>query len=303
MNNKKSTGLLLSILGVISLVLITTGVTYAFFSYVKEGETENTISTGTITFLYDELEGTGTSISIQDALPMTDDEGKALTGAGNVFTFKITSEISGQATMPYQVTARMKDGSTLGQDQVKLYLTSTDTTGTNHTVGTDGVKTFKDLSAPTGITLPDGTVEKLIFDSIVNPASNYNHDFELRMWINGDEDSTVDVTDYSALEFKNTTDGTLITSTAYYTLPEASETTTGDSDDRSDYVRIAYVATDSTITGNDRGLTAAEYAALDATAQAKYEAGEQYYPLNGRKFTVTVNVYANAQVVSAGTGA
>ena len=42
--NKKSTGLLLSILGVISLVLITAGVTYAFFSYTKEGLTENVIA-------------------------------------------------------------------------------------------------------------------------------------------------------------------------------------------------------------------------------------------------------------------
>lgn len=301
MDKKKSTGLLLSILGVVSLVLITTGVTYAFFSYTKEGETENTISTGTITFLYDELEGTGTSISIQDALPMSDTEGKALTGAGNVFTFKVTSEVSGQATIPYQVTARMKDGSTLSQDQVKMYLTSTDTAGTNHTVNADGsVKTFGELSTPTGLTLPAGTVEKLIFDGTVNQASTYSSDFELRMWINGDEDSTLDVTDYSALEFKNTTDGTLITSTAYYSLPEASDTTTGTTDDRSDYVRIAYVATDNSITGNDRGLTADEYAALDATAQAKYTAGEQYYPLNGQTFTATVNVYANAQVVTAG---
>ena len=49
---KKSTGLLLSILGVVSLVLITAGVTYAFFSYAKEGKTVNRITTGTIEFTY-----------------------------------------------------------------------------------------------------------------------------------------------------------------------------------------------------------------------------------------------------------
>ena len=75
--NKKSTGLLLSILGVLSLVLITAGVTYAFFSYTKEGETANTISTGTITFYYDEQEAEGNGIKIENALPISDKEGIA----------------------------------------------------------------------------------------------------------------------------------------------------------------------------------------------------------------------------------
>ena len=52
MNKKKS--LILSLVGVLSLVLITAGVTYAFFNYAKEGTTENTITTGTITFIYEE---------------------------------------------------------------------------------------------------------------------------------------------------------------------------------------------------------------------------------------------------------
>ena len=86
--NKKSTGLLLSILGVISLVLITAGVTYAFFSYAKQGTTENVIKTGTITFLYDELEGVGNGIKITDAIPMTDEVGKALAMQINILISK-----------------------------------------------------------------------------------------------------------------------------------------------------------------------------------------------------------------------
>ena len=104
--NKKSTGLLLSILGVISLVLITAGVTYAFFSYAKQGTTENVIKTGTITFLYDELEGVGNGIKITDAIPMTDEVGKALADANQYFDFKVTSTVSGDGTIPYEVTLR-----------------------------------------------------------------------------------------------------------------------------------------------------------------------------------------------------
>ena len=47
--NKK---IILSILGVLSIVLITTGITYAFFNYAKEGTTDNTITTDTIKLIH-----------------------------------------------------------------------------------------------------------------------------------------------------------------------------------------------------------------------------------------------------------
>ena len=50
MKNKKS--LVLSVIAVVMLLVITIGVSYAFFSYTKKGTTENSIKTGTITFLY-----------------------------------------------------------------------------------------------------------------------------------------------------------------------------------------------------------------------------------------------------------
>jgi len=298
--NKKSTGLLLSILGVLSLVLITAGVTYAFFSYTKEGTTENTISTGTITFYYDELEGEGNGISIQDALPMSDTDGKALSGTNEVFNFKVTSTVSGNATIPYEVTARMKDGSTIAENQIKLYLTATGSeTGTNHTVDASGnVNLFSELN-PTGITVPAGTVEKTIFNGTV-PAGDetYSEDFTLRMWINGETtDGNSDV-DYSAFEFVKTTavtgttaldadaliaSGDFITSDAYYALDETA---------RAAYERIAYVnATDRTF------YSVSQSQATGFAAGEGFTATEQFYPLNGQTFTVTVNVYANATVV------
>ena len=90
MKNKKS--LLLSVIAVVMLLVITIGVSYAFFSYTKKGTTENSIKTGTITFLYTEVTGVGKGIKIEDSLPISDDQGKLLTGSGNVFEFKITSD-------------------------------------------------------------------------------------------------------------------------------------------------------------------------------------------------------------------
>jgi len=300
--NKKSTGLLLSILGVLSLVLITAGVTYAFFSYTKEGVTENTISTGTITFYYDEQEAEGNGIKITDALPMSDTEGKALTGTNEVFNFRITSTVSGSANIPYEVTAR-KGESTLAEDQVKLYLTATgsETNGTNFTTS-DGttagtVKLYSEL-APTNTKVPEGTVEKTIFKGTV-PAGeeSYAEDFALRMWIKGAETEDDVEADYSPYEFvlKTAVTGSdaldaddligknqLITSEVYY----------NGTTDQTLYERIAYV------NSKDRKIyTVSQAAAEGFTPGTNFVKDEQFYNLNGQTFTVTVNVYANATVV------
>ena len=286
MNKKKTTGIMLSVLGVLSLVLITAGVTYAFFSYVKEGTTENTITTTTITFLYDELTSKeGNGIQITDALPMSDTDGKALTGTNNVFDFKITATSTGKASIPYEVTARMKNGSNEAlADQVKLYLTTVNgdvETASPLTVNGDVVKTFGSLTQ-TGKVDTDIATEKTIYNGTVPAESSaYSQDFRLRMWVSGDEDSAID---YSPLEFKHNTDKTLITSTKYYSLSET---------EKANYTRIAYV-NNTTKTA----MTEAEYTAATEAERAGYEASEQLYLYSGQTFTVTVNVYANATVVT-----
>ena len=206
---KKSTGLLLSILGVISLVLITAGVTYAFFSYAKQGVKENTISTGSITFVYNENDD---ALNITDALPKADSVGM---GEANPFTFTVTSTTPSTAYINYIVTVKKQEGSTLPDDQIKLYLTSTGTTdGTvgnfveNDITGTTAgnIKTFADLADPTTGTAASkytsifsGTRtapsdEYVIYagqvpqaassEPGVSPAS-YSRTFSLRMWLAG----------------------------------------------------------------------------------------------------------------------
>lgn len=290
MDKKKSTGILLSVLGVLSLVLITAGVTYAFFTYTKQGTTENTITTGTITFLYDELAAEGNGIKITDAVPMSDADGKVLTGANNVFNFKVTATNTGKNAIPYEVTARMKANSTESlAKKVKLYLTtvgaSNDETAAPLTVNGDVVKTFDSLLQTQKVTT-DIATEKTIYEGSVpaNSGDGYSQSFNLRMWLSGDTDDSG--FDYSPLEFKNKNDKTLITSTAYYALT---------ADEQANYERIAYVNNDS-----KTALTAAEYEALSESDRTGYVASEQLYLYNNQSFAVTVNVYANATVVNAG---
>ena len=75
MKNKKKQ-IIITLIAIISLIVITVGVTYAFFNYAKEGTTDNTIKTGSITFLYTEVSGVGKGISLTDAYPVADSIGK-----------------------------------------------------------------------------------------------------------------------------------------------------------------------------------------------------------------------------------
>ena len=215
MKNKKS--LVLSVIAVVMLLVITIGVSYAFFSYTKKGTTENSIKTGTITFMYTEVTGVGKGIKIEDSLPISDDQGKLLTGSGNVFEFKITSDTLSNTSIPYEVTARKSSNSTLDEKAVKVYLTEVD--GEESELLLDNYSNLKE----TDTKIPEGIVEKTLYKGKV-PANTtkYEKNFKLRMWL----DEGVDF------------------------------------------------------------------------SPVKDDSGNDTYPYNGKTFTLTVNVYANANVVT-----
>ena len=154
MKNKKS--LVLSVIAVVMLLVITIGVSYAFFNYTKKGTIENSIKTGSITFLYTEVKGVGKGIRIEDSLPISDDQGKLLTGSGNVFEFKITSDTLSNTSIPYEVTARKSSNSTLDEKAVKVYLTEVD--GEESELLLDNYSNLKE----TDTKIPEGIVEKTL---------------------------------------------------------------------------------------------------------------------------------------------
>ena len=98
--NKKKT-LILSIIGLIGLVIVTVGITYAVFTYTKLGTTDNTVTSGTLKFLYTENTGVKTGIQLTNALPISDTQGKALDGDNNVFDFSIEATNTGTEAIPY----------------------------------------------------------------------------------------------------------------------------------------------------------------------------------------------------------
>ena len=182
MKNKKKQ-IIITLIDIISLIVITVGVTYAFFNYTKEGTTDNTIKTGSITFLYTEVSGVGKGISLTDAYPVADSIGKVQVGEGKVFDFKVTSTISMNSNIGYQVTARKKTGSTLANSAVKVYLTENN--GTEQELL---LSKYSELSQTDKVD-SNKFDERILYEATV-PAntSNYEKNFRLRMWVDENTD-------------------------------------------------------------------------------------------------------------------
>ena len=182
MKNKKKQ-IIITLIAIISLIVITVGVTYAFFNYAKEGTTDNTIQTGSITFLYTEVSGVGKGISLTEAYPVADSIGKVQVGEGKIFDFKVTSNISMNSNIGYQVTARKKTGSTLANSAVKVYLTEVN--------GTEQELLLSKYSELSQTDKVDSSKfdERILYEATV-PAntSNYEKNFRLRMWVSDDTD-------------------------------------------------------------------------------------------------------------------
>ena len=184
MKNKKKQ-IIITLVAIISLIVITVGVTYAFFNYAKEGTTDNMIQTGSITFLYTEVSGVGKGISLTEAYPVADSIGKVQVGEGKVFDFKVTSNISMNSNIGYQVTARKKTGSTLANNAVKVYLTEVN--------GTEQELLLSKYSELSQTDKADSNKfnERILYEGTV-PANtaNYEKNFRLRMWVSDDTDFT-----------------------------------------------------------------------------------------------------------------
>ena len=108
----------------IVMVIAIVGVSYAAFNYSRTGSI-NTITTGAITMTYEETDNT---ISLTGALPTTDKTGMVRLNPGEYFDFSISSEITGDVNINYEISA--KDITVLSGDQkkidgsnIKLYLT------------------------------------------------------------------------------------------------------------------------------------------------------------------------------------
>ncbi len=115
---KKENIIIIVVLVVMILAIV--GVSYAAFSYGRTGSKVNSITTGSITMTYKETDNT---ISLNGALPTTDKTGMVRLNPGEYFDFSVSSEITGDVNINYEISAKKEDGNTIGGEYIKLYLT------------------------------------------------------------------------------------------------------------------------------------------------------------------------------------
>ena len=181
----KSKQIIFSILGILSILVIAIGVTYAVFTYTKEGTTDNVVTTGTLKFLYTENNTNGNGISITEAEPISDTKGKELVGDNNVFDFKVEGTNTGSEVIPYEVTLRKKATSTMSEDNIKVYLQDgiDQTELLTPTLYSKLVQTTTDVG---------NNVEKSIYKGeVLGNTNNYLKTFRLKMWLDENADLSI----------------------------------------------------------------------------------------------------------------
>ena len=116
--NKKQ--MIVTISLIILLILTVIGISYAAFIYVGRGEKINQITTGTISMEYTESDNV---ISINNALPTTDETGKVRLREGEYFDFSVTTTLNGNAVINYEIASVDFEDNTFDGQNVKFYLT------------------------------------------------------------------------------------------------------------------------------------------------------------------------------------
>ena len=152
----------------------------ATFTYTKENNRVNTISTGNIYLNYTEDTN---GINITNAFPLTDNVGKLLSDENQYFDFTVEAKISGDVVAKYEVSAEKETSSTLDNDEVKLYLEKKVNNSYQEVMAPNH---FTPLKESTDLGTMAGTM--LLDSGTLSKSSTIN--YRLRMWV--DENTILD---------------------------------------------------------------------------------------------------------------
>lgn len=168
-NNSKQA--ILSIVGIAVLVIAVVGVSFAFFTYSKQGTTNNVITTGSIAFEFTE---TTNGLTLTNQFPQTAEEGKT----NDTFDFKVTGNIpTTMSPIAYTVYAvpgdAVADKTRMKNSEIDFYLTTTGGT----------VETAYATGAPVTDAI-DGAGLKIASGTIPASGSAVEHSYSMTMWVN-----------------------------------------------------------------------------------------------------------------------
>ena len=158
----------------IVLIIAVLGVSYAAFKFTGEGTKLNTITTGSITMSYEESSNT---ISLNGALPTTDETGKVRLNEGEYFDFTVSSAITGDVNINYEISAKEVGEGTIDGSNIKLYLTRLTEDGEEEIMTPRVYSEESTTNSYTG--RPSG--EMSLYTSSM--SSSESNSYRLRMWV------------------------------------------------------------------------------------------------------------------------
>lgn len=177
---KEKKKVVLSVLGVLLLLCSVFVVGFAIFVFEDTSNHENAITTGTISFSYNE-ESNG--IDLVNAIPIDDTVGMKLTNSNKAqginqgyFEFSIQASGSVKQSLKYQIYATLQDDSDMDPNYIKVYLT--DDNDQPYTNYISSIPVFAALDDY------DGTSdEKVLYKGTIAPTENATQRFRLRLWV------------------------------------------------------------------------------------------------------------------------
>lgn len=173
-NDTKKKEVLISVLAVLILVIAVFGISYAVWKQTFLGTKENSISTGYISFSY--TESNTNVIAIDNALPISDESGKKLTGNTNMFDFTISAKYAGLPSIGYEIyTEPLIQG--LDGKYIKVYLTN------QNDIPLSGY----DVTVPTYDNLDNSSIGegKKLYDGSLTESGKIEK-FRLRIWVSSE---------------------------------------------------------------------------------------------------------------------
>lgn len=187
MVNTESKQIILSILAIAVLIVAVVGVSYAVVTTTVSSSKENGLSTGTISVKFQDG---GSSVAIKNAMPISDEQGKLLTGNDYVFDFSVETSISGISTINYEISAEKIpiEQELLSDANVRFYLQRKSEHEYESTPITFTPQPFVPLSDTTFLGSSKGTMLLYsgTFTNTVEEVNTYRENFRLRMWVSND---------------------------------------------------------------------------------------------------------------------
>ena len=167
----------LALLLLVSLLVILV-ISLSFTIYIREQKENTKHENNTNQIIMKYTEDTN-GISIQNAVPLTDEVGKAQTNENEYFDFTVQAKVDSEKKIEYEIAIVKDKSSTIPDKDIKIYLEE-QKNGTY--VQSAEPTNFVPIKSKTDIGAPVGTMVL----KKVHQSSSLSKNYRLKMWINKD---------------------------------------------------------------------------------------------------------------------